>query len=333
MAPVRRTASIAVVSFAVIAAAALPAMADPPAGHGNGNGNSSHVPPGQAKKTAAPVAPTTGTTAAPVATPTATHVPPGQAKKNNNGGNSGNGNGSNGKGGNKGKGGGALEAGHNPPGNNGTVKIHSVAGDLSHHNVAHVGCSFVVDFWGFDAGQTLNLSFVGQAPTGKGTPLAFVAPHGTSITSPDPAGGGNDFDGELPFIATADVLSVLGAPKHNGYHVRLLVATHQGGGKKQKVFWIAPCAQDTPVMPPSTASTLTLTPRHITHVTHVDTPAVLTHVPATRTASSSQLEAAPPVPSLPFTGADIGAMVTAGIVALGLGIALTVAARRRRKIG
>src|SRR5207302_6122578 len=41
-------------------------------------------------------------------------------------------------------------SGHNPPGNNGTVFIHDVAGDHSPHNVPHVGCTFYVDFFGFD---------------------------------------------------------------------------------------------------------------------------------------------------------------------------------------
>src|SRR5690242_19513813 len=39
---------------------------------------------------------------------------------------------------------------HNPPGNNGTVKIHQVAGDTSPHNVPHVSCDFYITFFGFD---------------------------------------------------------------------------------------------------------------------------------------------------------------------------------------
>jgi len=52
-----------------------------------------------------------------------------------------------------------------PRGNNGTVFIHDVAGDNRPHNVPHVGCTFYVDFFGFDSDQVLSTSFVGQAPT------------------------------------------------------------------------------------------------------------------------------------------------------------------------
>ncbi|MDQ1746506.1 MAG: hypothetical protein QOD07_769, partial [Frankiaceae bacterium] len=130
--------------------------------------------------------------------------------------------------------------GHNPPGNNGTVFIHDVAGDHSPHNVPHVSCNFYVDFFGFDAGQSVTVSFAGQAPTGKGTALGGTW---TGIVSTDDAGGaGNDFDDELAF--TADQLGVtsLGAPAHQGYHVKMTVATNEPGGKKSKVFWIEPCA-------------------------------------------------------------------------------------------
>jgi hypothetical protein len=134
---------------------------------------------------------------------------------------------------------------HNPPGNNGTVKIHDVAADPSQHDVPHVTCDFYVDFWGFDAGQTLTVSFAGQAPTGKGVPVTFTAPDGYSITSPDAAGGGNDFDGELGFTPTDSQLAVLGAPQpQQGYHVKLTVSTDQPSehpNGKYKVFWIQPC--------------------------------------------------------------------------------------------
>src|SRR3954452_4537742 len=136
--------------------------------------------------------------------------------------------------------GGGSDKGHNPPGNNGTVKIHDVAGDLSHHNVPHVDCDFWVPMWGFDNGQQMTVSFAGQAPTGKDTPVTFTALNGTTLTSPDEAGGGNDYDGELGFTTTAESLqSQLGDPQpQQGYHVKMTVATGEPGGYKYKVFWI-----------------------------------------------------------------------------------------------
>lgn len=312
------TIAITAAALAFTVGTALPALADPPAGHGHGNPPSSA--PGQAKKA----------TPTPTPTPTATHTPPG---KGHGKGGVGKGHGAAGHGngtGNAAKTGGAP--GHNPPGNNGTVKVHTVAGDPGHHNSPQVGCSsFFVDFWGFDQGQTLNVSFVGQAPTGMGTPVSFTAPDGTSITSPDPAGGGNDFDGELPFIATASDLAVLGPPANHGYHIRLLVATHQGGGFKQKVFWIAPCAaMPTPVAPPgpATPDTPQLSSHHLT----VLPPAAPAH-PQLQSATDTVSQDSPPVSSLPFTGADLAGVISAGIAAVATGMLLTILGRRRRKIG
>jgi hypothetical protein len=216
-------------------------------------------------------------------------------------------------------------------------------GDPGHHNVPHPGCSFVVDFWGFDAGQTLNVSFTGQAPTGAGTPLSLSG-SGTSITSPDDAGGGNDPDGELVFTPTASELSALGAPAKQGYHVRLTVATGQGGGQKQKVFWISPCAQNTPPAPPTPTDTPELTTDTPTVVTQSDT---MTLVRGPQAPSVPQLETehvtrasdrvskgAPQFTSLPFTGSNVSDLIAGGLMLLVFGIALTIAARRqRRRIG
>ena len=62
---------------------------------------------------------------------------------------------------------GANTDGHNPPGNNGTVKIHDDANDPSHHNVPHVNCDFFVDFWGFDAGQRYAEYKAGKVSAGS----------------------------------------------------------------------------------------------------------------------------------------------------------------------
>jgi hypothetical protein len=260
--------------------------------------------------------------------------------------------------------GGADESGHNPPGNNGTVKIHDDYGDTALHNVPHVDCDFAVAFWGFDTDQTLNVSFAGQAPTGKDTPLT-VTGAATSITSPDEAGGGQDYDGELDFSADQLDLASLGDPHpQQGYHVKLSVDTGEPGGHKYKVFWLQPCA---PAGAPSASGTTTQTPETQTPETQTpqtqsgsDTPdtgvlgETVTKPPATSagnsagSASTSQnaavptevlgqhfsrnnSAAAPTAASLPFTGAEIGGLAAAAALALGAGAALTVAGRRRRR--
>src|SRR5207245_7465562 len=56
-----------------------------------------------------------------------------------------------------------------PKGNNGTVKIDGVAFDDAPNNEPHVGCSFQVDFYGYDQGDlNATVTFAGQAPTGGG---------------------------------------------------------------------------------------------------------------------------------------------------------------------
>jgi len=49
--------------------------------------------------------------------------------------------------------GGQAGAGPNPPGNNGTIKIDDVVFDDAPNNEPHVGCTFQVDFYGYDEGD------------------------------------------------------------------------------------------------------------------------------------------------------------------------------------
>jgi hypothetical protein len=259
--------------------------------------------------------------------------------------------------------GGESESGHNPPGNNGTVKIHDVAGDHSPHNVPHVGCTFYADFFGFDNGQQVTVSFAGQAPTGKGTPLGGSW---TGTVSTDDAGGaGNDWDLELPFTADQLGVSSLGAPAHQGYHVKMTVLTNEPGGKKSKVFWIAPCTSTTPQPGGTDTGTDTDTGTGTGTGTDTDTatgsetgagteshsgtgqdssgalnamseqqgsadiPTEVLGRSVTR-GGAAPAPAAAPAASLPFTGAEIGALAGAAALALGGGTALTVLGRRRR---
>ena len=48
----------------------------------------------------------------------------------------------------------ALARPADPPGNNGTVKIDARPFDDAPNNEPHVGCSFQVDFYGYDKGNT-----------------------------------------------------------------------------------------------------------------------------------------------------------------------------------
>jgi hypothetical protein len=130
---------------------------------------------------------------------------------------------------------------HNPPGNNGTVKVHQLAGDTSPHNVPHVTCDFYLTFFGFDTDQTADISLAGQAPTGKDVALWSLD---DATISTDDAGGGKDVDQEFHVTAADLGLDRLGAPHpKQGFHIKLSVAVNEApGGEKHKVFWVEPCA-------------------------------------------------------------------------------------------
>jgi hypothetical protein len=218
-------------------------------------------------------------------------------------------------------------SGHNPPGNNGTVFIHDVAGDHSPHNVPHVGCTFFVDFFGFDDGQPVTVSFAGQAPTGKDVALGGTW---TGVVSTDDASGaGNDFDDELAFTADQLGVTALGPAAKQGYHVKMTVATNEPGGKKSKVFWIAPCTTSGVSGGGTIAAGGTTGGAAVSAAGAVKTPArggsatVLGERFTRGTAGSS-------VAGLPFTGARIGLMTVAALAALTVGTGLTMATRRRR---
>jgi hypothetical protein len=164
----------------------------------------------------------------------------------NNGHGNGNGNGNGGQG--SGTGGGPGSDG-SPPGNNGNVKITGL-GDLDSipNNVAHPGCTFQVEWYGFDQGADIisTVTFESQAPTSD-VAIAVDGPASVFVGA-DPAGGGQDLDG-----VQAYTLSFTGVPQpQQGYHVRLTVHTpySNGNDSKSKVFWVEPC-QLTPVSPPA----------------------------------------------------------------------------------
>lgn len=141
----------------------------------------------------------------------------------------------------------SASAQHNPAdpaGNNGTIKVDGPAYDDGVDNEPHVSCEVRVTFFGFDEGQTADITFTGQAPTGGGVLL-----HESAVpTSDDAAGGaGQDADGATRAY-TVDDLGLSGVSPHpkQGYHVKVSVDSLEApGGAKQKVLWIKPCSDTT----------------------------------------------------------------------------------------
>jgi hypothetical protein len=148
----------------------------------------------------------------------------------------------------------------NPPGNNGTVKIHDgiqdIALDSNPHNQPHVGCPFTVTFFGFDEGDVATVTFTSQAPSNKGTQL--LPPDTVFIGADDNSGGGSPegLDGAKTYALDFD--SIVPHEKQ-GFHVKLRVSVTSPGSKtpkfnKFKVFWAQPCEEQ------STTTTTTTTP-------------------------------------------------------------------------
>jgi hypothetical protein len=155
----------------------------------------------------------------------------------------------------------AVTCDDNPGGNNGTIKVdddglpgcnvgHSQGSDVCDNGVGndpHLGCSFYVEWYNYEANATSTVSFEVQAPTG-GTVTAVqgtVAPDTVTLDGDDASGANEDgFDGsELYQLVFTD------APQQNhGWHVK--VTTHttwaNGSDEKSKVFWVEGDCSPTP---------------------------------------------------------------------------------------
>ena len=130
-----------------------------------------------------------------------------------------------------------------PAGNNGTVKIAPLGEmDGIPQNSPHPGCTFQVEWYGFDEGADIisTVGFAMQAPTGD-VGLGVDGPATVFVGGAPASGAGTDtgLDGVQSYTLSFD-----GAPQpQQGYHVKLTVHTprSKGNDTKTKVFWVAPC--------------------------------------------------------------------------------------------
>ena len=148
-----------------------------------------------------------------------------------------------------GKGGGSDNAGGagDPAGNNGTVKIAAL-GDLDSipNNTPHPGCTFQVEWYGFDEGEDVvsTVTFEAWSPT-RDVVIGGTSPSQVFVGGDPASGAGTEtgLDGRQAYALTFD-----GEPHpKQGYHVKLTVQTpySQGNDTKSKVFWVAPCDEET----------------------------------------------------------------------------------------
>src|SRR3954466_242989 len=144
----------------------------------------------------------------------------------------------------------------NPPGNNGTIKLDRLPFDTDPNNQPHVGCTFQVDWYGFDQGQLFSdVSFAVHPPTGKDV---VIKTDRIFIGEDDNSGGGSTagLDAQRTYNLSSQLAAYDPHPKP-GYPRKLTIHADrsQGAATKYKVFWIQAC---TP--PPTPTPTPTPTP-------------------------------------------------------------------------
>ncbi|WP_143194075.1 LPXTG cell wall anchor domain-containing protein [Micromonospora sp. CB01531] len=146
---------------------------------------------------------------------------------------------------------------HNPPGDNGTVKIDGMPFSDKVDNEPHVTCEFELEFFNFDENQKANVTLWAQPPSSTPKDKVVWSRQNVLISNDPASGAENDHDEVIRLSANDLDLSGL-TQKQQGYHIKLDVELI--GGKsadgKHKVFWLKPCASsESPSPNPSTPAT------------------------------------------------------------------------------
>jgi hypothetical protein len=235
-----------------------------------------------------------------------------------------------------------ASAGPNPPGNNGTVKVDDSPFDDAPNNEPHVGCTFQVDFYGYDEGDLdATVTFEAQPPTGDRQVLLTDT---VFIGEDDNAGGGSEAGLDASETYTLDLTGIEPHP-NQGVHVKLTINAEgsKGADVKHKVFWVSGCetpGTTTTTKPTtSTSGTTTTTKPTSTSGTTTTTGGSGTSGETSTTAAvggSSSSAAGGSSSSgggvLPFTGAGMSLPMLVGAIALlGLGAATLRSGSRRRR--
>lgn len=227
---------------------------------------------------------------------------------------------------------GAAPAGNPGGGNQGTVKIDGYAVDSTPGNEPHVGCTFGVDFYNYEANLDVEMVFEAQPPTGTDQLLVVTGTlDGDDATGADEEG----WDGHFA-IDLSEALEAYEPQPVQGYHVKLTVHAYDGAGNeadvKHKVFWVGPC-----VPPETTTTTSTTEPEESTTAPEETTTTAAETTTTTTEAGvlpTSATQTTPPTEvageQLPRTGFS-NAMLALGTVLLAGGAAMELVARAERK--
>jgi hypothetical protein len=145
---------------------------------------------------------------------------------------------------------GLASAAPNPAGNNGTIKVDREPFDDAPNNEPHVGCTFQVDFYGYDEGDlNADVTFTAHPPTGDRQVLLTDT---VFIGQDDNSGGGSEAGLDASKTYTLDLTGIEPHP-NQGVHVELTINADgsQGADTKHKVFWVTGCET-----PPTTSTTV-----------------------------------------------------------------------------
>jgi hypothetical protein len=150
-----------------------------------------------------------------------------------------------------------------PPGNNGTVKIDDVPFDDLPNNEPHVGCTFQVDFYGYDEGDLdATVTFEAHPPTLREGDDQVLLTDTVFIGEDDNSGGGSEAGLDASETYTLDFSGITPHPVQ-GFHVKLTINAEgsQGADVKHKVFWVTGCppAPTTTTIAPTTTAAPTTT--------------------------------------------------------------------------
>jgi hypothetical protein len=234
---------------------------------------------------------------------------------------------------------GLASAASNPPGNNGTIKVDREPFDDAPNNEPHVGCTFQVDFYGYDQGDlNADVTFTAHPPTGDEQVLLTDT---VFIGQDDNSGGGSEAGLDASKTYTLDLTGIEPHP-NQGVHVKLTIHAEgsQGADTKHKVFWVTGC--ETPPTTSTTVGQTTTTVGQTTTTTVGQTttttsggPGPSTTVLETTTTGLGGVGGGSNVPPgqggvMPFTGANSIPVAIAGLLLLLVGAAGVLASRRLR---
>jgi hypothetical protein len=175
---------------------------------------------------------------------------------------------------------GLASAAPNPPGNNGTIKVDGVPFDDAPNNEPHVGCTFQVDFYGYDEGDLFaDVTFESHPPTG---PVVTLLTDTVFIGEDDNSGGGSEAGLDASETYTLDFTGIEPHP-NQGFHVKLTINADgsQGADVKHKVFWVTGCP------PPVTTTSTSTTTSSTTSTTAPTTSTTTTTLPTTTSSTTT----------------------------------------------